>query len=74
MPPNIIKIMSYTPFIMATDLLRKVMFFNMSIQDVNGQFFIFVGMTLCLLALMGIVTYVLSVVRKLRANMIAKRN
>lgn len=73
MPAKFISIMNYTPFIMATDLLRKVMFFDMTLYDVNINFFLFLGMSLVLLTLIVLTASLNSLFKKLKANHIAKK-
>ncbi|MGM5483656.1 MAG: ABC transporter permease [Nanobdellota archaeon] len=72
MPSKFIAIMNYTPFILSTSLLRKVMFFDKTLQDVNTMFYYFVLMSFTLF-LIFIIGYVSSgFIKKMKAKKRAK--
>lgn len=58
MPEKLISIMNYTPFVLSTDLLRKVMFFSIDISSLKIPFYSFIGYSVLMLFLIFIVTYI----------------
>lgn len=73
MPPKFIEVMNYTPFILSTDILRKVMFFGLSLSDIGIKFYYFMGYSFGLLLLIIIFSYIGGLMLKFRVKMNARK-
>lgn len=73
MPAQLIEIMNFTPFILATNLLRKVVFFNISLDSLTIEFYSLVGLCAIVLLIIGVVSYIAALTKKIVAKHRAKR-
>jgi len=73
MPPKLIEILQYTPFLIATDILRKVMFFDIPMADIRSKYNVLIIYCLAILFIMFISSLIYNLSKKTKANIIARK-
>jgi ABC-type multidrug transport system permease subunit len=71
--PMLLNIIQYTPFVLATTVLRKVMFFNASLADLQIQFYVLLGTSVTVLVSLVCIAWMIGKIRKLKARRRAKK-
>lgn len=73
MPAKLMEIIEFTPFIVSTSLIRKVMFFEIPFSEIATSFNLLIVMCVILLAILTINSFIYNLSKKTKASIMAKK-